>query len=57
MLCRHKRWKVPREVPADTATMFVPIIILIALAIELNALLGWFERVVAPWRDEIAGRN
>jgi ABC-type nitrate/sulfonate/bicarbonate transport system permease component len=37
--------------------MFVPIIILIALAIELNALLGWFERVVAPWRDEIAGRN
>jgi ABC-type nitrate/sulfonate/bicarbonate transport system permease component len=41
----------------DTATMFVPIIILMVLAIGLNALLGWFERIVAPWQDEIAGRS
>jgi len=41
----------------DTATMFVPIIVLMVLAVGLNALLGWFERVVAPWQDEIAGRN
>ncbi len=41
----------------DTATMFVPIIILMVLAIGLNALLGWFERIVAPWQEEIAGRN
>jgi ABC-type nitrate/sulfonate/bicarbonate transport system permease component len=41
----------------DTATMFVPIIILMVLAVGLNALLGWFERIVAPWQDEIAGRN
>jgi hypothetical protein len=26
-------------------------------AIGLNALLGWFERIVAPWRAEIAGRS
>ncbi len=41
----------------DTATMFVPIIVLMVLAVGLNALLGWFERVVAPWQDEIAGRS
>ena len=41
----------------DTATMFVPIIILMVLAVGLNALLGWFERIVAPWQDEIAGRK
>jgi ABC-type nitrate/sulfonate/bicarbonate transport system permease component len=41
----------------DTATMFVPIIVLMVLAVGLNALLGWFERFVAPWQDEIAGRN
>jgi ABC-type nitrate/sulfonate/bicarbonate transport system permease component len=41
----------------DTATMFVPIIVLMVLAVGLNALLGWFERIVAPWQDEIAGRN
>jgi NitT/TauT family transport system permease protein len=37
--------------------MFVPIIVLMVLAVGLNALLGWFERVVAPWQDEIAGRD
>jgi ABC-type nitrate/sulfonate/bicarbonate transport system permease component len=41
----------------DTATMFVPIIVLMVLAVGLNALLGWFERFIAPWQDEIAGRN
>jgi ABC-type nitrate/sulfonate/bicarbonate transport system permease component len=35
----------------------VPIIVLMVLAVGLNALLGWFERFVAPWQDEIAGRN
>jgi ABC-type nitrate/sulfonate/bicarbonate transport system permease component len=41
----------------DTATMFVPIIVLMVLAVGLNALIGWFERAVAPWQDEIAGRD
>jgi ABC-type nitrate/sulfonate/bicarbonate transport system permease component len=41
----------------DTATMFVPIIVLMILAVGLNSLIGWFEGVVAPWQDEIAGRN
>jgi hypothetical protein len=29
----------------------------IKLAVGLNALLGWIERFVAPWQDEIDGRN
>jgi ABC-type nitrate/sulfonate/bicarbonate transport system permease component len=41
----------------DTATMFVPIIVLMILAVGLNSLIGWFEGFVAPWQDEIAGRN
>jgi NitT/TauT family transport system permease protein len=41
----------------DTATMFVPIMVLMVLAIGLNSLIGWFERRVAPWQAEIAGRN
>jgi ABC-type nitrate/sulfonate/bicarbonate transport system permease component len=41
----------------DTATMFVPIILLMILAVGLNYLIGWFERVVAPWQAEIAGRD
>ncbi len=41
----------------DTATMFVPIILLMVLAVGLNALIGRFERLVAPWQDEIAGRD
>ncbi|MGA7787038.1 MAG: ABC transporter permease [Xanthobacteraceae bacterium] len=41
----------------DTATMFVPIIVLMVLAVGLNALIGRFERIVAPWQDEIAGRD
>lgn len=41
----------------DTATMFVPIIVLMVMAIGLNGLIGWIERKVAPWQDEIAGRD
>jgi len=41
----------------DTATMFVPIIVLMVLAVGFNALIGWFERIVAPWQAEIAGRD
>jgi ABC-type nitrate/sulfonate/bicarbonate transport system permease component len=41
----------------DTATMFVPIVVLMVLAIGLNSLIGWFERRIAPWQAEIAGRD
>ena len=41
----------------DTATMFVPIVVLMVLAIGLNALIGWVEHRVAPWQAEIAGRD
>jgi NitT/TauT family transport system permease protein len=41
----------------DTATMFVPILVLMVLAIGLNELIGWIERKVAPWQAEIAGRD
>lgn len=41
----------------DTATMFVPIIILMLMAIGLNSLIGFVERKVAPWQAEIAGRE
>jgi ABC-type nitrate/sulfonate/bicarbonate transport system permease component len=41
----------------DTAIMFVPIILLMVLAVGLNWLIGRFERLVAPWQDEIAGRD
>ena len=41
----------------DTATMFVPIMVLMVLAIGLNSLIGLVERKVAPWQAEIAGRD
>ena len=41
----------------DTATMFVPIIILMVMAIGLNCLIGFVERWVAPWQAEISGRD
>jgi ABC-type nitrate/sulfonate/bicarbonate transport system permease component len=41
----------------DTATMFVPIIVLMVLATGLNSLIGLIERWVAPWQAEIAGRD
>ena len=41
----------------DTATMFVPIVVLMVLAIGLNSLIGVVEGWVAPWQAEIAGRD
>src|SRR6202795_1796108 len=41
----------------DTATMFVPIVVLMVLALGLNGLIGMVERLVAPWQAEIAGRD
>jgi NitT/TauT family transport system permease protein len=41
----------------DTATMFVPIVVLMVMAISLNYLIGAVERFVAPWQAEIAGRD
>jgi ABC-type nitrate/sulfonate/bicarbonate transport system permease component len=41
----------------DTATMFVPIVLLMVMAIGLNSLIGFIERRVAPWQAEIAGRD
>jgi NitT/TauT family transport system permease protein len=41
----------------DTATMFVPIVVLMVLAIGLNAVIGWVEHRIAPWQAEIAGRD
>jgi len=41
----------------DTATMFVPIIILMLMAVGLNTLIGIVEHKVAPWQAEIAGRD
>jgi len=41
----------------DTATMFVPIFILMLMAVGLNSLIGFIEHKVAPWQAEIAGRD
>ena len=41
----------------DTATTFVPIIVIMLLAVALNFLIGAIERRVAPWQAEIAGRD
>jgi NitT/TauT family transport system permease protein len=41
----------------DTATMFVPIFILMIMAVGLNGLIGLIEHRVAPWQAEIAGRD
>src|SRR5882762_8979783 len=41
----------------DTATTFVPIVILMVMAIGLNSLIGYVERKVAPWQAEITGRE
>lgn len=41
----------------DTATMFVPIVVLMVMAVGLNALIGVVERRVAPWQAEMAGRD
>ena len=41
----------------DTATTFVPIIIIMFMAVTLNFTIGAIERWVAPWQAEIAGRG
>jgi NitT/TauT family transport system permease protein len=41
----------------DTATMFVPVIVLMILSTLLNAFIGVVERWVAPWQAEIAGHD
>jgi NitT/TauT family transport system permease protein len=41
----------------DTATTFVPIVIIMLLAVALNFFVGAVERWVAPWQAEIAGRD
>ena len=41
----------------ETANMFVPILLLVVLAVGLNSLIGFVERRVAPWQAEIAGRD
>jgi ABC-type nitrate/sulfonate/bicarbonate transport system permease component len=41
----------------DTATMFVPVVVLMVLAIGLNGLILKIEAWVAPWQAEISGRD
>ena len=41
----------------DTATMFVPVVLLMVMATGLTWLIGYIERRVAPWQSEIAGRE
>jgi NitT/TauT family transport system permease protein len=41
----------------DTATTFVPIILIMLMAVGLNYFIGAVERRVAPWQAEIAGRD
>jgi NitT/TauT family transport system permease protein len=41
----------------DTAATFVPVIMIMLLAVGLNFLVGAIERWVAPWQAEIAGRD
>ena len=41
----------------DTAKMFVPIMLLVVLAVGLTSLIGWIEHRIAPWQVEIAGRD
>ena len=39
----------------DTARMFVPVFILMALGVGLTAFVGWLETRLAPWQREISG--
>ena len=41
----------------DTARMFVPVFILMALGVGLTAFVGWLEGRVAPWQREISGNE
>jgi NitT/TauT family transport system permease protein len=40
-----------------TAEMFVPIVLIMVIAVLLTALVGWLERIVAPWQSEITGKD
>lgn len=39
----------------DTAALFVPIVVLMALGIGLTRGVGWLEKKVAPWHGSISG--
>lgn len=39
----------------DTAALFVPVVILMALGVGLTSLVSWLERFVAPWNESISG--
>lgn len=41
----------------DTAAMFVPIIILMVIAVGLTSLVRLLERRLAPWQTELSGRE
>jgi NitT/TauT family transport system permease protein len=41
----------------DTARMFVPVMILMALGITLTWLVGWLEHKVAPWQRELSDQE
>jgi ABC-type nitrate/sulfonate/bicarbonate transport system permease component len=41
----------------DTAQMFVPVILLMALGLLLTNLVSWLEHKVAPWQRETTGNN
>jgi NitT/TauT family transport system permease protein len=41
----------------DTASMFVPVIVIMFLATALNSLVGWIEHYVAPWHSEMTGHH
>jgi len=41
----------------DTARMFVPVVVLMALGITLTWLVGWLEHKVAPWQRELSDRE
>ncbi len=41
----------------DTATMFVPVVLLMVMATGLTGLIGIIERKVAPWQTELSGRD
>jgi NitT/TauT family transport system permease protein len=41
----------------DTARMFVPVMVLMALGITLTWLVGWLEHKVAPWQRELSDQE
>lgn len=41
----------------DTARMFVPVLVLMALGIGLTWLVSWLEHKVAPWQRDLSGRD